>query len=89
MDNPSEAPMEPLVTKNNIRKGSTVIYIGDSRVYPAQSGLAKQNLKKDIYYTVEFVFPGDPMQIEIEGIEPLFVYDMFKRIPPRPKMKTS
>jgi hypothetical protein len=71
-----------LTTKNGITAGDTVIWARESRVYPRQNSLAKKLLKHDVEYKVEFVFPGNPEQLELEGIEQLFVYDMFRKWPP-------
>lgn len=72
--------LEELVTPNGIKKGSKVLYVKDSLKVPAQNGLAKGTLKRGQLYTVEFVFPGAIEQIELVGVEPLFVYDMFQRV---------
>lgn len=71
---------DPIVTPNGIQKGSKVLYVRDSLAYPTQSGLARGTLKKGLLYTVEHVFFGEPEQIELVGVETLFVYDMFQKI---------
>jgi hypothetical protein len=74
--------MTEIKTRNGIAKGDEVVWVRDSKLVPAQNGLAKGNLKKGKIYVVEFVFPGEEFeQIELEGIpEYLFVHDMFQRI---------
>jgi len=71
-----------LVTPNGITKGAKVIWAGRSQKFPAQNGFAAKMLKEGEVYEVEFVFPGDPMQIELVGdkFNELFVYDLFKRV---------
>lgn len=69
-----------LVTPNGIKKGSKVLWARQSVVFPRQNGLANGLLKKNQLYEVTFVFPGEPMQIELDGIETLFVYDMFQKV---------
>ena len=73
-----------LITRNNIKKGDRVLWSGGSAAFPRQNGLANKILKKGKAYVVEFVFPGSeelPEQIELDGIEELFVCDMFHKIP--------
>ena len=71
---------EGLVTPNGVKAGDEVIFAGLSRSTPRQNSLATKELKKDRTYTCVFVFPGEPMQIELQGLEPLFVYDLFKKV---------
>lgn len=71
---------DEIITPNGIKKGSKVLYVQDSLRHPTQNGLARGTLKKGQLYTTEFVFPGDPEQIELEGEEQLYVYDMFQRV---------
>ena len=73
-----------LVSRNNIKKGDRVLWSGTSKMVPGQGALAMQLLKKGYPYIVEFVFPGSeevPEQLELSGIEQLFVCDMFHKIP--------
>jgi len=72
--------MSELVTPNGIKKGSKVLWARMSNAFPRQNNLAKGTLKKNQLYEVTFVFPGDPMQIELEGLDNLYVYDMFQKI---------
>ncbi len=71
---------ESLVTPNGVRAGDEVTWAGLSKTTPRQNSLAMKELKKDRKYTCVFVFPGDPMQLELEGIEPLFVCDLFRKV---------
>jgi len=74
--------MEQIKSRNGIAKGDKVLWVGASRLYPDQNGLANKYLKQGQPYIVEFVFPGDAFeQIELEGIpDAAFVHDMFVRI---------
>lgn len=72
-----------LVSRNNIQQGDQVIWSGGSLAVPRQNGLANKLLKKNYVYTVEFVFPGDeitPEQLELDGLNELFVCDMFMKL---------
>lgn len=74
---------DTIMSRNGIKSGDKVIWIGPSKLYPRQNGLANALLAKSTMYTVEFVFPGDDFeQIELQEIpDTAFIHDMFLKLP--------
>ena len=72
-----------LVSRNNISIGDTVIYFGQSKLYPRANMAAQQaKLSGNQKYTVQWVFLGEDCDlIELEGFDDYtFPHDMFVRI---------
>ncbi len=65
-----------------ITKGSRVRFVRDEKELPDWSEhclLAKEYIELGKLYTVSHVFPGNPQQYELDGIDPmLFLADMFE-----------
>lgn len=74
-----------MVTRNGIKKGDEVIFLGPSRLHAQHGQFAQGLLKKGKAYTVEFVFPGEQYeQLELLGEpEHLFIHDQFLKIGPK------
>lgn len=77
--------MTDIQTRNGIKKGDEVLFLGPSRVHVQHGQFAQSLLKKGKAYMVEFVFPGDDYeQLELLGEpEHLFIHDQFLKIGPR------
>ena len=47
--------MEGIKSRNGIAKGDKVLWLGHSKLYPDQNGLANKHLKQGRPFIVEFV----------------------------------
>ena len=79
-----EEVIASLRTRNGIKVGDKVIYVGPSQIYPRQNDLARARLKSGVMYDCTWIFPGEEFeQIELDGFEETWVHDMFMRVPIR------
>lgn len=72
-----------LKTRNGIKVGDKVIYVGPSRLFPKQNLYAQAKLRSNVMYKCSWVYMGEDFeQIEVEEHpEDTWVHDMFMRVP--------
>jgi len=77
------AAIASLKTRNGIKVGDKVIYVGPSMVFSKQNLLASARLHGNKMYTVNWIFMGEEFeQIELKEFpDDAWVHDMFLRVP--------
>ena len=78
-----EEVIASLKTRNGIKVGDKVIYVGPSMVFDKQNLLASARLRGNKMYEVSWIFMGEEFeQIELKEFpDDAWVHDMFLRVP--------